>query len=75
MLIIQTGDPIITGDGSGIQPAAGPGSLMSPGAGVFIITEGGTGGSVWAGTGFPLAIGVRPGCTGIGGMIISVGLR
>jgi hypothetical protein len=72
---IQIGDHIIMADGSGIQFAAGPGSLMSPGAGVFIITEDGTGGSAWAGTGFPRATGGLPGSIGIGGMIISVGVR
>jgi len=62
--ITRIGGLTIMVTGTGMPPAAGPGSLRNPGVGPSTITAAGSGDSDWAGTGFPIMPGVQPGSIG-----------
>ena len=75
MWSIMIGGRIITDVGAGILLLDGPGCRTIPGDGVSLITEGGTGDGISAGTGFRPPSGDQPGFTGIGILIMSGGVR
>jgi hypothetical protein len=74
MFTTTPGGLTIMEDGYGIRFVDGPGYLKQAGAGVSAITVGGTGDSVWDGTGSRRITGALHGSTGITDMTISVGV-
>jgi hypothetical protein len=74
MFTTTPGGLITMEDGCGIQSAVGPGYPMQAGDGASAITAGGTGGSVWDGTGSRHIPGALPGFTGTMDTTITLGV-
>jgi len=74
MFITTPGGLITMEDGCGIRFAVGPGYPMRAGDGASAITAGGTGGSVWDGTGSRRVPGALHGSTGTTDTTITVGV-